>query len=105
MLFAFCFLVEDNALLPWNTHLSMPEGLDRTVQGKLLGMVSAGRAVFVCSPKANMELCNNSRQTTKMNFLTNVRFVSPLMITHTRRVTTTTTITITKQDEGDTYRN
>lgn len=83
----------------------MPEGLDGTVQGKLLGMVSAVRAVFVCSPKANMELCNNSRQTTKMNFLTNVRFVSPLMITHTRRVTTTTTITITKQDEGDTYRN
>lgn len=42
-----CFLVEDNALLPWNTHLSMPQGLDRTVQGKLLGMVSAGRAVCV----------------------------------------------------------
>lgn len=50
-----------------------------------------------------MELCNNSRQTTKMNFLTNVRFVSALMITHTRH--TTTTRTITKQDEGDTYQN
>lgn len=64
-----------------------------------------GRAGCWCwALKANMELCNNSRQTTKMNFLTNVRFVSALMITHTRH-TTTTTRTITKQDEGDTYRN
>lgn len=43
--------MEDNALLPWNTRLSMPEGQHRTVQGKLLGMVSAGRAggLFVLS--------------------------------------------------------